>query len=122
MPLVARVISTALRTSASRSRPDTGRTWMVTSRLTSDCQSLAALTTIITAPVVNAARKVMMAMTAASERPAIEPLGTIGADAAGALPRSGAASSWSHGSAMVSIGLCVDMQATLVQHQPAGVV
>jgi hypothetical protein len=34
-----------------------------------------------------------MATTAASERPAIEPLGTIGADAAGARPRIGAASS-----------------------------
>jgi hypothetical protein len=45
---------------------------MVISRPTSDCQSLAALTTMVAAPVVSAARKVMMATTAASERPAIE--------------------------------------------------
>ena len=51
---------------------------MVISRPTSDCQSLAASTTIITAPIVSAARNVMMATTAVSERPAIEPLGTIG--------------------------------------------
>ena len=96
---------------------------MVTSRPTSDCQSLAALTTNIAAPVVSEARNVMMATTAASERPAIEFLGTIGA-AAGTVrtqrrrnveivPRL------RHES---STGSVIDMQASFMQHQPAGVV
>ena len=54
---------------------------MVTSRATSDCQSLAASTTSIAVPVASVARKVMMATTAVSERPAIELLGTIGVGA-----------------------------------------
>ena len=95
---------------------------MVTSRPTSDCQSLAALTTSITAPVVSAARKVMMATTAASERPAIEVLGTIGVAAGGASASGATPSKSSHGSAMVSTGLVIDMQAAFVQHQPARVV
>ena len=40
MPGTARAISIARATSASMSRPCAGRTWMVTSRATSDCHSL----------------------------------------------------------------------------------
>src|SRR5579872_2031437 len=126
MPGAPRVISAALRTSASRSRPATGRTWMVTSRPTSELQSLAALTTIITPPAVNPARKVMMATTAISERPAIEPFGTIAVPTRGQCPRSGAASRSSHGSAwiliLLSSGSIVDMQSSFMQDQTAGVV
>src|SRR5208282_776046 len=122
MPGAARAISMALRTSASMSRPGAGRTWMVTSRPTSDCQSFAALTTSITAPVVNEARKAMMATTAASERPAIELLGTSGVRTDGAWTGGGPRSSWSQGSAMVATGSVIDMQASLMQDQPARVV
>src|SRR5580704_2345412 len=119
-------MSAALRTSASRSRPATGRICTVTSRPTSDRQSLAALTTIITAPAVSAARKVMMATTAVSDRPAIEFCGTIAVATCGPCERSGVASSSSHGSASgstrLSSGSLVDMKPSLVQHQPAGVV
>ena len=54
-----------------RGRSD-GRTWIVISRATADCQSPAAERTSTTAPSVSAARKVMMAITASSARPAIE--------------------------------------------------
>src|ERR1700733_2419376 len=122
MPAVPRVMSIAVRTSASMSRPETGRTWMVTSRPMSDCQSLAALTTIITAPTVSAARNVMMATTAASERPAIEPLGTIGDAACCGKARDAAGARSSHGSVTASMGSIVGMQSPFVQHQPARVV
>ena len=91
------------------SRPGAGRTWMVISRPTSACQLLAALTTSVTAPVVNEARKVMMATTTASERPAIELRGTSGVNTGGARTSAAAWSRWSHGSAMVSTGSVVDM-------------
>ena len=52
--------------------------WMVTSRATSDCHSLAAPPTSITAPMVSEARNVMMATTAISARPEIELRGTSG--------------------------------------------
>ena len=65
-------------TSRSRSRPAAGRTWMVISLATSDCHSAADALTSSTAPVVIEARKVMMATTATSARPAIEARGTIG--------------------------------------------
>src|ERR1700691_5831297 len=122
MPAVPRAMSMAARTSASISRPVTGRTWMVISRPTSDCQSLAALTPIITAPIVSAARNVMMATTAVSERPAIEPLGTIGAEACCGKARDAAGARSSHGSVTASRGSVVDMQSPFVQHQPACVV
>src|SRR3984885_7044929 len=95
---------------------------MVTSRLTSDCQSLAAPTTSIAAPVVSEARNVMMATTTASERPAIESFGTIGAVPASLRTTVGGVSSSSQGSVMASTGSVVDMQATFMQDQPAGVV
>ena len=122
MPGAARAISTAARTSASTSRPGAGRTWIVTSRPTSDCQSLAALTTSMATPVVSAARNVMMATTAVSDRPAIESLGTIAMLAGTELATAGDALRSSHGSATVSIGSVIDMQASLMQDQPARVV
>src|SRR5580692_4066389 len=119
MPGAARAAATALPTSASMSRPAAGRTWTVTSRPTSACQSLAVLTTSMAAPVVSAAKNVMMATTAASERPAIELDGTIEPAPRGARSRAPAASMSSHGSIMVSIGLVVDMQPSFMQHQAA---
>src|ERR1700691_4404722 len=95
---------------------------MVTSRPTSDSQSPAALTTTIAAPVVSEARNVMMATTAPSERPASEFLGTIAATAGKASAGGAAASRSSQGSAMPSIGSVVDMQASVVEDQPARVV
>ena len=59
---------------------------MVISRETSDCQSLAAARTSITAPVVSEARNVMIATTATSARPAIEFFGTIGVSLRGSSP------------------------------------
>src|SRR6202161_1345859 len=119
MPEAARAVATALPTSASMSRPAAGRPWMVTSRPTSACQSFAVLTTSMAAPVVSAARKVMMATTAASERPAIELLGTIEGEPRGARSSAPVGSMSSHGSIMVSIGLVVDMQLSFMQHQTA---
>jgi hypothetical protein len=59
------------------SRPGTGLTWIVTSRETSDCQSVAVARISTTAPKVSAARNVMIAITATSARPAIVSRGTI---------------------------------------------
>src|SRR5215471_11411559 len=121
MPGAWRMTAAAAATSASRSRPGTGRTWIVTSRPTSDCHSLAAPAINMAAPVANAARNVMMATTALSDRPAIESAGTIGVG-----PRrvfmAEAASRSAHDRAVVSRGSLVDMQTSLVQHQTAGVV
>src|SRR5579862_2027081 len=99
---------------------------MVTSRPTSERQSLAALTTMVTAPQVSPARNVMMATTAISERPAIELFGTMAVATRGPWPRIVVVSRSSHGSARAplprSIGSVVDMQPSLVQDQPARVV
>src|SRR5271166_6185342 len=96
---------------------------MVTSRPTSDCQSLAVPTTMVTAPAVSAARKVRMATTAVSERPAIEPEGTIGAGACESSAGGAVAARSSHGSVIVSSnGSIVDMKPSVVQHQTARVV
>src|SRR5271169_1028488 len=122
MPEVDCAIVIAARTSASMSRPETGRTWMVISRPTSDCQSLAVPTTMVTAPAVSAARKVKMAITAVSERPVIEPEGTIGLGACESSAGDAVAVRSSHGSIMVSSGSIVDMKPSVVQHQTARVV
>src|SRR5262245_55781328 len=110
-----RATSAARRTSASRLRLPTGRTWIVTSRATSDCQSLAAARTRTTAPVVSEARKVMIATIATSARPAIVPLGTIGVTNCGSAPGCGAA-------VTALISSFIDMNSSFVQHQPARVV
>src|SRR5215831_1578555 len=108
-------MSAARATSASRSRLERGRTWIVTSRATSDCQSLAADCTRTTAPVVSEARNVMIATMATSARPAIVPLGTIGVTNCGSAPGCGAAVT-----ALTSS--FIDMNSPFVQHQPARVV
>src|ERR1035437_3326166 len=91
---------------------------MVISLATSDCHSAADALTSSTAPVVIDARNVMMATTATSARPAIEARGTIGdrlrarAGTCGrSFPRSTNGPCWS------SI-LLIDMQPSLMQHQP----
>src|SRR5579859_322973 len=99
---------------------------MVTSRPTSERQSLAALTIMVTAPQVSPARNVMMATTAISDEPAIELFGTMAVATRGPWPRSVVVSRSSHGSASApmprSSGSVVDMQPSLVQDQPARVV
>src|ERR1039458_9588261 len=89
---------------------------MVISLATSDCHSAAEALTSSTVPVVTEARKVMMATTATSARPAIEARGTIGdrlrarAGTCGrSLPRSTNGPCWSD--------LLIDMQPSLMQHQ-----
>src|SRR5215211_3970429 len=98
---------------------------MVSSRATSDCQSLAAARTSMTAPVVSDARKVMIAITAVSARPAIVALGTIGlsklgSNSGGYMPDAAGSS---NSSALVSgCGSIVDMQPAFVQHDPTGLI
>src|SRR5436190_16074349 len=94
---------------------------MVISLATSACHSAADALTSSTAPVVMEARKVMMATTATSARPEIEARGTIGdmmrarAGTCGrSLPRST--------SGVCSSGLFIDVQSSLMQHQPPRVV
>src|SRR3984957_405461 len=91
---------------------------MVISLATSDCHSAADALISNTVPVVIEARNVMIATTATKARPAIEARGTIG-DRLRALagtcgrsrPRSTNGPCWS------SV-LLIDMQPSLVQHQP----
>src|SRR5438132_6842081 len=113
MPAEARAMTAALITSISMSRPATGRIWIVISRATSACQSIAAARTSMTAPVVSEARNVMMATTATSARPAIVLCGTIGVSTRGAAAAASRVSCPPR-SFIVSI---VDMQPTLVQHE-----
>src|SRR5258708_35948697 len=94
---------------------------MVISLATSDCHSAAEALTSSTVPVVIDARNVMMATTATSARPAIEARGTIGdklrarAGSCGrSCPRSTKGECWS--------GLLIDMQPSLMQHQPPRVI
>ena len=98
MPALARAISAAWFTSASRSWPLTGRIWIVISRATSDCHSAAEASTSITAPVVSEARKVMIDTTATSARPATELRGTIGVSTRGKSPGGGRAGAANSGS------------------------
>src|SRR4051812_28283440 len=97
---------------------------MVSSRATSDCQSVAADRTMITAPIVSEARKVMIATTAVSARPATVAFGTIGVSKlgnspGGCMPDAYGASPAPASSRSRSI---VDMQPTFVQHDAAGFV
>src|SRR6516162_1482400 len=121
MPEAPRAMAAAAATSASTSRSGAGRTCIVTSRATSDCQSLAAAATSIAVPVANAARKVIMATTALSDRPAIESLGTMAVAPRRAAP-SDTRSRSAHDRATASRGSLVDMQSPLVQNQTARVV
>src|ERR1700739_1568335 len=94
---------------------------MVISLATSDCHSAADALTSSTAPVVIEARNVMMATTATSARPAIEARGTMGdrlraraGTCGGCCPRS-TSGPWSS-------DLLIDVQPSLMQHQPPCVV
>src|SRR5260370_19339770 len=95
---------------------------MVISLATSDCHSAADALTNSTVPVVIDARNVMMATTATRARPAIEARGTIGdrlrarAGTCGrSRPRSTNGPCWSG-------VLLIDMQPSLMQHQPPRVI
>src|SRR5882757_9134987 len=121
MPGCARIASLAACASRSRSRPATGRTWMVISLATSDCHSAAEALTSSTVPVVIEARKVMMATTATSARPWIEARGTIG-DMLRALAGSCGRSCPRSTSTPRSSGLLIDVQPSLVQHEAARLV
>src|ERR1700741_4928273 len=95
---------------------------MVISLATSDCHSDADALTKSTAPVVIEARNVMIATTATSARPAIEARGTIGdrlRARAGTCGRSWPRSTSGGCSFPV---LLIDMQPSLMQHQPPRVV
>src|ERR1700761_1513053 len=111
--------STAAAESRSISRPATGRTWMVISLATSDCHSAAEALTSSTVPVVIEARKVMIATTATSARPAIEARGTIGdmlRARAGTCGRSPPCPRSINGTCS-SPSLLIDMQPSLMQHE-----
>src|SRR5207302_5492706 len=95
---------------------------MVISLATSDCHSAAEALTSSTVPVVIEARNVMMATTATSARPEIEARGTIGdmlralaATCGRSCPRS-TSGTWS-----LPV-LLIDVQPSLMQHQPPGLV
>src|SRR5476651_1498413 len=92
---------------------------MVISLATSDCHSAADALISSTAPVVIEARNVMIATTATSARPAIEARGTIGdrlRARAGTCGRSWCPRSI-NGPCSLSV-LLIDMQPSLMQHQP----
>src|SRR4051794_21779590 len=113
-------MAAAFATSASMSRPAAGRIWIVTSRPTLPCHSLAAARTSMTPPVVSAARKVMMAIAATRARAEMVARGTIGVSKRG----SGAACAGGDPSRLCtsrSLASVIDMQAALVQHEPTGV-
>src|SRR5438132_8549930 len=125
MPARARAMPAALPMSASMSRRETGRIWIVSSRDTSACQSFAAGYTSMTAPVVIDARKVMMATTAIKACAAMVAFGTIGVSTrspskSGVCAGSGA-SLTSRGVAS-RLGSIIDMQPSLMQHEPRRVV
>src|ERR1700754_1962369 len=120
-PDCARIAAEAAVASVSRSRPACGRIWMVISLATSDCHSAADELTSSTVPVVIDARKVMMATTATSARPAIEARGTIGDRLRARGGTCGRSSPRSTSGPCSSI-LLIDMQPSLVQHQPSGLV
>src|SRR5689334_9361365 len=92
---------------------------MVTSRETADCHSSAAPPTRTTAPIVKDAKKVMMAITTTSARPAIESTGTMGLSARG--PGSSGRSSDSLVSMSTGRASFIVVQPPFVQHQPPGI-
>src|SRR5882757_9370497 len=122
MPGCARIASATAAESRSMSRPACGRTWMVISLPTSDCHSAADALTSSTAPVVIDARKVMMATTATSARPAIEARGTIGDRLRARAGTCGRSCPRSTNGPCSSPLLLIDVQPSLMQHQPPRVV
>src|ERR1700709_1045963 len=89
---------------------------------TSDCHSAAEALTSSTAPVVIDARNVMMATTATSARPAIEARGTIGDRLRARAGICGRSFPRSTSGPCASSDLLIDMQPSLMQHNPAGIV
>src|SRR3954469_4932929 len=95
---------------------------MVISLATSDCHSAADALTNNTVPVVIEARNVMIATTATSARPEIEARGTIG-DMLRALAGScGRSVPRSTSGRCSSPFLLIDVQPSLMQHQPPRVI
>src|SRR3954463_4140635 len=95
---------------------------MVISLATSDCHSAADALTSSTAPVVIEARNVMMATTATSARPAIEARGTIGDRLRARAGTCGRSCPRSTSGPCSSPILLIDVQPSLMQHQPPGLV
>src|SRR3982074_1477437 len=91
---------------------------MVISDPTSDCHSAADALTSSTVPVVIEARKVMIATTATSARPAIGARGTIGDRLRARAGTCGRSRPRSINGPCSSPVLLIDMQPSLVQHQP----
>src|SRR3977135_520634 len=91
---------------------------MVISLATSDCHSAADALTSSTVPVVIDARNVMMATTATSARPAIEARGTIGDRLRARAGTCGRSRPRSTNGPCSSPVLLIDMQPSLMQHQP----
>src|SRR5882724_8249244 len=122
MPRWARIASATAATSRSISRPAIGRTWMVISLATSDCHSAADALTSSTVPVVIEARKVMMATTATSARPEIDARGTIGDKLRAVAGSCGRSLPRSTNGRCSSPLLLIDVQPSLMQHQPPCVI
>src|SRR6201991_5230154 len=95
---------------------------MVISLATSDCHSAAEALTSSTVPVVIEAKNVMMATTATSARPAIEARGTIGERLRALAGTCGRSCPRSTNGPCSSPVLLIDMQPSLMQHQPSRVV
>src|SRR4051812_22077952 len=121
MPRNGRATAAAFATMSSTLRPGAGMTWMVISRDTSACHSLAAPLTRITAPVVIEARNVIMATTATSARPEMEFRGTSGVSKRGS-GKPGARGGSTGGVISSASGLVIDVQPPIMQHQAARVV
>src|SRR6201999_3059498 len=121
MPDWTRIAVTTAATSASPSRPALGRIWMVILLATSDCHSAADALTSSTAPVVIEARKVMIATTATSARPAMEARGTMGDRLRARAGTSGRSCPRST-SGVCSSALLIDVQPSLMQHETPGVI
>src|SRR6185436_16488125 len=85
--------------------------------------SLAAARTRIAPAVVSEARKVMIATTATSARPAMVEGGTIGVSKrGGGMAASAAEAALARAASSGALVSVVDMQPALVQHQTARVV
>src|SRR5262249_10232550 len=95
---------------------------MVISRPTSDCHSVAAAHTSITAPVVSETRNVMIAITATSAWPEIEFFGTSGVVCRGIGASRRARNSPSSSAWIVITASVVHVQPAFVQHEPARIV
>src|SRR5215831_18264047 len=112
-------MAAAVFRSPSISRPGAGLTWMVISRATSDCHSVAVARMRTTAPRVSAARNVMIAITATSDRPAIVSRGTIDCFPDGGGPPGISVATIS--SASLVMASVIDVHPAFMQHKAARV-